>query len=108
MRAPYFLGGPLALALLPKIESAARFALSIQIGSEKITKWQLCGQYTYMVGTRTKIVQCQQGYFGPPTQFSPYIGCYSFLIQGLLNFESALPHLRAPLGAQRSLIGALE
>ena len=25
-------------------------------------------------------------YFGPPTQFSPYIG---FLIQGLLNFESA-------------------
>ena len=55
----------------------------------KITKWQLCGQYTYMVGARTKIVQYHKGYFGPPTQFSPYIACFSFLTQGLLNFESA-------------------
>ena len=47
------------------------------------------GQHTYMLGTRTKIVQYQQGYFGPATQFSPYTGCFSFLTQGFLNFESA-------------------
>ena len=35
------------------------------------------------MGQMAKIVQYQHGYFGPPTQFCP------FLIQGLLNFESA-------------------
>ena len=93
------LGAPLALALSP-IKSAARFAFSKKnwfrkrwtIFLIKITKWQLCGHYTYMVGTRTKIVHYQHGqhgYFGPPTQFSPYFGRYSFLIHGLSNFESA-------------------
>ena len=96
LRAPYFLGAPLALALSPS-KSAARFALSKKIVAEKngqfffskLPNGSFAANIPIWWVPGPKLVQYHKGYFGPPTQFSPYIACFSFLTQGLLNFESA-------------------